>query len=262
MKVELEKFKAYLDSKRLATATRKSYIGGVEDYIRHGYTEISTKLENQYRDRLVAEGKAARTVNARVYALNAYNKWAGLPALDSVRINEDPFAINGMDLEDYYKLLDNLIQDKKYHWYVIIKTLASTGMRIGEASTVTFGDIRRGSCTVFGKGGKARQVFFSHTLRETLYMYTKDKKDTDLLIPYSMNYVRTAFKNIKRRYKLETNCNPHEFRRFFARQMFESTHDLALIKGLLGHKSVNMTSHYIKKTQKQALQLYARAQNW
>ena len=262
MKIKLNEFKKHLEDKRLSAATKSAYIDGVADYIRHGYEEVTVKLENQYRDQLVAEGKSANTVNARVYALNAYNKWVGLPVLESVRVNEDPFAVNGLDLEDYYHLLDLLIQDRKYHWYVIIKTLASTGMRIGEASTVTFGDIRRGSCTVFGKGGKARTVYFSHALQETLFMYIKDKADGDRLIPHTTQYVRTALRNMKKRYNLTVNVNPHEYRRFFARQMFESTHDLALIKGLLGHRSVNMTSHYIKKTQKQAMTLYARAQNW
>ena len=262
MKIKLEEFKAYLDSKPYSVCTKSAYLNGLKDYMVHGFTEVSLQLENTYVERLKMEGKKGRTINLRISALNAYNKWAGLSAIETIRINEDPFATNGLDLEDYYKLLDFLLKDSKFHWYVIIKTLASTGMRIGEASSVTFGDIRKGSCMVYGKGGKPRTVYFSHVLQETLYMYIKDKKDEELLIPYTIHYVRTALKNIKTRYNLKVNCNPHEFRRFFARQMFESTHDVALIKGLLGHESINMTSHYIKKTQKQAMTLYARAQNW
>lgn len=97
------------------------------------------------------------------------------------------------------------------------------------------------------------QIFF-------LLLYYK--KDEEKIIPYSPHYVRTALGNIKNRYGIKCCCSPHEYRRFFARQMYESTHDASLIKGLLGHESMNMTSHYIKKTRKQALDLYARSQNW
>ena len=262
MKVDLVGFEKHLRGKHYSECTIRAYMDGVRDYVKHGFQTISETEEHLYKEMLKAENFKAKTVNIRIFALNAYNKWAGLPVLESVKINEDPFAVNGMDLEEYYSLLDHLLKDKKYHWYIIIKTLASTGMRIGEASTVTFGDIRRGYCSVFGKGGKERTIYFSHSLQETLYMYIVNKRDDELLIPYSMTYVRTALNNIKKRYHMTCICSPHEYRRLFARQMFESTHDVALIKGLLGHESVNMTTHYIKKTQKQAMKLYSRAQNW
>ena len=261
-KIELEEFKAYLDSRSYSACTKRAYIDGIKDYMEHGFTEVSTQLENNYVERLKIEGKKGRTVNLRISSLNAYNKWVGLPAIESVKINEDPFAINGMDLEDYFQLLENLLQDGKYHWYVIIKLLAGTGMRIGEASSVTYGDIRKGYCLVYGKGGKPRTIWFSHALRETLFMYIKDKPDDAKVIPYTGHYVRTALGQIKRRYKMTCNASPHEYRRLFARQMFESTNDMSLVKGLLGHESLSMTAHYAKKTQKQAMVMYARAQNW
>lgn len=262
MIVNLNSFKDYLESKSYSPCTRKAYMDGMEDYIRHGFSEISTPEELRYRETLKAEGKKAKTVNSRIAALNVYNRMVGLPGIESIKVNEDPFAVNGMDLEDYFNLLENLLRDGKYHWYVIIKMLAGTGMRIGEASSVTYGDIRKGYCMVYGKGGKPRTVWFSHALRETLFMYIKDKPDDEKVIPYTAHYVRTALGNIKRRYNMTCNVSPHEYRRLFARQMFESTNDMSLVKGLLGHESLSMTAHYAKKTQKQAMVMYARAQNW
>ena len=122
--------------------------------------------------------------------------------------------------------------------------------------------IKRGYATVWGKGGKERTVFFSHTLRETLYLYTKDKPDEEKMIPYGPHYVREALRRIKKRYGLKCKINPHEYRHFFAREMYDQTKDEALIKGLLGHESIATTSHYIKKTSKQAMRMMARNQTW
>lgn len=260
--IYIDKFREHLIVNDYSLCTIKAYIDSIEDYIAHGFNEASFILENKYRDILKSEGKKGKTINLRISALNVYNKWVGLPCLALIRVNEDPFAVNGMELDDYFYLLDCLLKDEKYHWYVIIKLLASTGLRIGEATYVTYGDIRKGSCMVYGKGGKPRTILFSHALRETLYMYIKDKADEEKVIPYTTNYVRTAMMNMKKRYHLNVCCSPHEFRRLFARQMYESTHDEALVKGLLGHESISMTSHYIKKTEKQAMRLYARSQNW
>lgn len=262
MKEEMETFKNYLGGKEYSPCTFKAYVDGVEDYIRHGFTDFSNATEIKYKETLKAEGKSAKTINARISALNAYNRMVGLPVLKSVKINEDPFATNGMDLEDYFGLLENLLADGKYHWYVIVKLLAGTGMRIGEAASVTYGDIRKGHCMVYGKGGKPRTIWFSHTLKETLYLYIKGKPDDEKVIPYTAHYVRTALGHIKKRYNMTCNVSPHEYRRLFARQMFETTNDLSLVKGLLGHESLNMTSHYVKKTQKQAMVMYAKVQNW
>lgn len=260
--LKVDEFIGYINAQDYSPATRRAYMDSILDYERHGFRWVSLEAEQDYRDKLVAEGKKGNTVNLRLNALNVYNRWAGLPPIPQIRVNEDPFAVNGMELEDYHKLIDGLLHDGKYNWYVIVKLLASTGMRIGEARKVTFGDLRRGSCQVYGKGGKPRTVFFTHTLQESLWFYTKDKLNEELIIPYSPGYIRSFLLRSKKRYGLTCALHPHEFRHLFARQMYDATHDEALIKGLLGHENLKTTSRYIKKTQREGLKLYARAQNW
>lgn len=262
MKVDFEEFKELLNAKPYSQCTRTLYVDGMRDYTRHGFTEINLSDERKYVEMLKTEGKKAATVNARIAALNVYNKKAGIASMEGVKVVKEPFAVDGMDIEDFHYMLDRLLKDGKYHWYMITKVLAGTGMRIGEAMSVTFGDIRRGACQVYGKGGKQRTVYFSHSLQENLHLYMKGKKDDEKLIPYSKHYVRTAYRNIKRRYDIKVKNNPHEYRHFFARQMYEVIQDLALIKGLLGHESINTTSCYIQKTQKRAMTMYAKAQGW
>lgn len=258
----LDDFTFYLHGKDYSPDTMKAYINGMRCFYSHGFTDVSYDNAILFRNMLKQEGKSAKTINLMLCSVNHYLRWTGQNTVKVVKENDSPFADNGMELEDFHHLVECLLRDRKYHWYVVVKLLASTGMRIGEAMSVTYGDFRKGYCTVFGKGDKERTVYFSHLLRETLFMYIKDKADTEHMIPYSKNYVRTAFRNIKRRYKLDFNNSPHEFRRFFARQMYETTHDEALIKGLLGHENIKTTSHYIKKTRRRAFEMYAYAQNW
>ena len=260
--VNLGAFIAHLDTLDYSDKTKVSYIDAIKDYLKRGFSTISTEEEWAYRNTLVAEGKKGSTINTRLHGLNAYNRWLGLPNIKEIRINEDPFQPNGMEVSDYQRLILNLLEDGKYEWYVTIKLLASTGMRISEALMVTFGDLRKGVCTIYGKGRKPRTVFFSPNLKETLFFYIKDKADGEKVIPFRQSSIRSALARFKRRYSLSCLSSPHEFRRYFARQMYDATHDASLIKGLLGHADLKTTSKYIKKTQKQALETYSRVQNW
>ena len=260
--LKLDEFAAHLNECDYSLCTKRAYIDSVKSFSAHGFTVWTPQNAVAYRDMLVAEKKKPRSINLMIAALNNYAKWQGQDGIKGVKINDEPFAVDGMEIDDYHALLDNLLKDEKYHWYIAIKLLASTGMRIGEATSVTYGDFRRGYATVWGKGGKERTVFFSHTLRETLYMFIKDKPDSERMIPYGTHYVREAFRRIKKRYGLECNTNPHEYRHFFARELYDKTNDAALLKGLLGHESIVTTSHYIKKTGKQAMRMLAKNQNW
>ena len=259
---DMDAFKDFLREQEYAECSVASYLSSFTDYFRHGFTEISFANECQYKQALIDEGKKAKTINLRIASLNLYNKLEGIPLIGYVKENEDPFALDGMEVEDYHKLVQGLLRDKKWNWYVAIKLLAATGLRIGEAIGVSYGDLRKGYCTVIGKGKKERTVYFSYALRETLYPYIMDKADDEKIIPYTTHYVRSVFLRLKRKYGIDVCCSPHEYRRFFARNMYESTHDLPLLSGLLGHTRSTTTERYIRKTQKQAMTMYARAQNW
>lgn len=262
MDITLKKFSAHLETIDYSPKTRHHYIDGLKDYRAHGFKEITVANELEYKQMLIAEGKAGNTVNARIHALNAYNRWIGLPPAKTIKVNEEPFAVNGMEMDDYHYLLDRILEDGKYHWYIAVKLLASTGMRIGEAVQITYGDFRKGAALVYGKGRKPRLVYFSHNLRETLYLFIKDKPDDELMIPYDPHYVREAFRRMSKRYGITCQSSPHEFRRLFSRELYESTKDAALVKGLLGHENLKTTYKYIKPTQRTAMDKYAKVQNW
>lgn len=260
--IDLEKFEEYLDKKDYSQCTKEIYKCGILDYLKHGFNEVSFQNISTYRSKLMAENKKGRTINTRMSALTAYNRMVGFPQVDGVDINEDPFAVNAMEIDDFHELIDNLLKDGNYQWYVIVKFLASTGLRIQEACSVTVKDLKNGYATVFGKGRKMRTVYFSHNLQESLFIYIKEMKDEDKIIPFDPHQCRNRLGYYKNKYHIKCKTSPHEYRRFFAREMYENTHDLALIKGLLGHASVNTTSHYIKKTQKEAMRMYSRSQTW
>jgi len=260
--IDIKKYKEFLDGCDFSACTKRTYLDSVRSFIMHGFEEWTPQNAVAYKNMLIAENKKPRSINVMIASLNHYAKWQGQKGIKGVKINDEPFAVNGMEIDDFHNLIDHLLADGKYHWYIALKVLAGTGMRIGEATQVTYGDFKRGYATVWGKGGKERTVFFSHTLRETLYMYVAGKPENEHVIPYNPHYVREAFRRIKNRYGIKCKTNPHEYRHFFAREMYDQTKDVALLKGLMGHESIATTSHYIKKTSKQAMRMYAHAQNW
>lgn len=260
--VDIKGFKEWLEKQELAELSRRAYLNAVRSFMLHGFEEWTVQNGMRYRQMLVDEDMKPASINLMVSGLNRYAKWEGKETIKRVKVNEEPFAVDGMEVEDFHRLIDRLLEKGKYNWYIAVKLLAGTGTRIGEAVQITYGDFRRGHCSVLGKGGKRRTVYFSHALRETLFPYAKDKADSEPMIPYSKGYVRNALLRIKSRYGFTCHVNPHEYRNLFARQMFGQTNDIALLKGLLGHENVKTTSRYIKKTSNEALRLYGRVQNW
>ena len=96
--LQLDEFAQHLNSLDYSECTRVLYMDGLKDYHRHGFNEVSIQDEYKYRDMLIAEGKKGKTVNARIHALNSYNRWLGLPIIKEIKVNEeDEYLTTGID---------------------------------------------------------------------------------------------------------------------------------------------------------------------
>ncbi len=127
--------------------------------------------------------------------------------------------------------------------YLIINTLARTGIRVSELITITDNDILESSNQIIirGKGDKIRNIDVNPELILWLKMYVKKNKikKNKPIFPLSTRQVR----NITQRF---ANTNPHSFRHGYAIQLLRKTMNIRYVQVQLGHSTLATTQIYLR----------------
>ena len=189
------------------------------------------------------------SVNLRINAVNQYAQWQRSRwRLKPVKLQNQQFVEVQLTVAQYEKLLTSLKEDGELRWWAAIKVLACTGVRISEFLQIKREDLKTGYVDVCGKGTKFRRVWFSSKLRnEVLSTFKED----GFLLPYSAGVIRKRLHAFARKYHLPKEpLHPHEFRAFFARNVYEKCKDIRFLQDILGHADVKTTMRYLRKTSK------------
>ena len=136
----------------------------------------------------------------------------------------------------------------------IIDLLASSGMRIGEMTSLNREDINfaERECIVFGKGDKERPVYFDARTKIHLQDYLASRTDNNpalfvsLRPPYNrlqIGGVETRLREIGKRLEL-SRVHPHKFRRTMATTAIDKGMPIEQVQQLLGHQKIDTTMHY------------------
>ncbi len=124
--------------------------------------EIITKSDIlTYKERLGEKYKVA-SINSKIISINRYLKWLGYKelAVKTKRVQNPNGLENMITKECYLKMLHYAEIHNKKKMYYIMKTIAQTGIRIGELKFVTVEAVKGGTATVWNKG-KFRTVYFT-----------------------------------------------------------------------------------------------------
>ncbi len=238
-------FESYLSNTMLSDRTVRAYSGGVRHFASL-FDEVNTPNIRVYRN-ICLKTQKPKTVNLRLNALKKYAKWRSLKVdISLVEIQEPLFVENPLSTSDYNKILSYLKNTGQIQWYVLIRTLACTGVRIGESRQLTVGDLRQGRKTIIGKGTKSRVIWFPIKYRQEMLPMLQGKSKNDPLVSYSEDYIREKLRKLQKQLGIKCHLTPHEFRRFYARQVYSRTKDIYLVRDLLGHSSIKTTMHYLK----------------
>ena len=136
----------------------------------------------------------------------------------------------------------------------IIDMLASTGMRIGEMVLLNKADINfnERECVVFGKGDKARVVYFDARTKIHLQNYLNSRTDDNpaLFVSLKAPHERLKIGGIETRLRefgkqLGLNkVHPHKFRRTLATMAIDKGLPIEQLQQLLGHRKIDTTLQY------------------
>lgn len=136
----------------------------------------------------------------------------------------------------------------------MIDILASTGMRVGELVHLKKEDINfiERECVVFGKGNKARVVYFDARTKLHLQDYLQSRNDNNSsafvsLKKPSRSMTIGAIESRLRKYGEKLNIgrvHPHKFRRTLATVAIDKGMPIEQVQQLLGHQKIDTTLHY------------------
>ncbi len=239
----------------------------VEKYVRDiiafkhflGISDVSKENVIRYKEKLINEGYAIRSINSIIAALNcffAFMGWCDVK-IKSLKLQRQIYYPEERELTkaEYVRLVNTAKQQGNHRLCLILQTICGTGIRVSELQFITVDAVKKGEAVVSLKG-KTRTIFIVRELRNKLIEYCKEHniKVGSVFVTRSGNPVcRTnVWREMKHLCKM-ANVNPnkvfpHNLRHLFARVFYNIEKDLAKLADILGHSSMNTTRIYIITT--------------
>lgn len=250
----LSEFQQYLQEKNLSKNTISIYTYAVTCFFKYQKEAPLTKQAVKLYGLKLEEKYRPASVNLYLVALNQFLTWFGREDC-CVKIRSSfrrKRVENVLDREEYEKLLKYLQKkdDKKY--YAILRTLAGTGIRIGELCYITVETLQEGIAEVHNKG-KTREIYMSESLRQELIRYCTRQKLTSGPVflgrrgkPITRGAINQKLLKIAEAAGVEkSKVHPHAFRHLFAKGYMKTYRNIAELSCVLGHESVETTMIYL-----------------
>ena len=150
----------------------------------------------------------------------------------------------------------------------LIDTIASTGIRVAEASSISIQDIAMTERVILihGKGRKQRLIYISCPQTwDNLMQWIKVRKAcnpvTDKLFlnrygeQISIHGIEYIFNSVRDSCGINPHATPHYLRHTFATNLLANGADLRSVQEILGHSSVSTTEIYTEVTVKRKKQV-------
>lgn len=253
----LDVYIAEMKLNELSNTTIAKYVADINQWLNTA-SEIILKADIlDYKENLCVKYKVA-SANSKIISINRYLKWLGVKELTvkTKRIQNASGLENMITKESYLKMLRYADVHNKRKQYCIMRTIAQTGIRIGELKYVTVEAVKEGSTVVWNKG-KYRTVYFVDNLCRELLQYCMEidcsagvifsgREKGSAITPGA---VWKSLKYIARQVEVpEAMVYPHSFRHLFAKEYMRKVGDISELADLLGHSRLETTWIYTKTT--------------
>ena len=267
----IERFIAYYRDLEKAEATCAKYSRILLNL--HAWTRgriVTRELLSAYRQILLTEKRyTPSTVNVCVAAINDMMRFLGWNAccITRIKVQEPAFRLVKRELSraDYMRMVETSRKRGDQRLYMLLMTIASTGIRVSELRYVTVESLNCGQISVYNKG-KGRLIILPLDLCRKLEEFCRvqgilsggiflTKKGN----PISRQEIWRMLKGLAKAAGIEKEkVFPHNFRHLFAVTYMEQHGDLGTLASLLGHQDINTTRIYTRLSAKMvAVQLSA-----
>lgn len=256
----VEDFEKFLYKEEKSENTIQKYLHDVRAFmIFAGDSEITKETVITYKNKLINENYAVRSINSMLASINsffAFLDWTDCK-VKSIKLQRQVYCPEEKELTkaEYMRLVNTAKQKGNERLNLILQTICGTGIRVSELQFITVEAIKTGEAIVSLKG-KTRNVFIVKELRKKLLRYVGEQgiKSGAIFItrtgkPMSRTNIWREMKNLC----AQANVNPkkvfpHNLRHLFARTFYGIEKDIAKLADILGHSSINTTRIYIIST--------------
>lgn len=212
-----------------------------------------------WKEALLSGGRAPATVNSMLAAVNSLFRFLGWEGCRAryLKIQRRMFRDTSRELthEEYEKLLSAARDQGREQLALLMETMCSTGIRVGEVPYITLEAARAGRADVSLKG-KIRTILLPGKLCRKLIKFARKNKIASGEIfltrggkSLSRKQIWAEMKGLCKRAKVEpSKVFPHNLRHLFARTFYKVSRDVAKLADVLGHSSLSTTRIYLIST--------------
>ncbi|MGC8913188.1 MAG: site-specific tyrosine recombinase/integron integrase [Thermoplasmata archaeon] len=255
----VKEFREHLIGDRRSKYTIKQYSHFVFHFLRFvgkKPEDVTTNDIERFKQYLAIEKEYAKnSIYIAIKAIQAFLKFRG------VKIEGITAPKRSLPLPKYLNEEEAhlLIESAKEHPrdYAILRTLAYTGLRVGELCNLEIGDIDFSEGVIHvrsGKGDKDRIVVIEENTASALKTYLSERyridAGTDRVFisrkkkPISPLSVERIVKKYAKKAGITKKVTPHVLRHTFATTLLNHGADIRFIQTILGHASVSTTQIY------------------
>ena len=255
---ELNQYESALQCEEKSKETIDKYMRDARFFLQFAKNQPITKaLALSYKQSLVEQNYAIKSINSKIASLNSLLKFLGIKeaCLKSLKQQRQIFSTEEKELTraEYLRLLDASKANPRLH--LLLQTICSTGIRVSELQYFTIESARTGKVSVRCKN-KTRIILIPKKLCKQLLTYAKKQEIKDGIIFRTKHGKALDRSNIWAEMKKlceKANVNPskvfpHNLRKLFARSFYKIEKDIAKLADVLGHSSIETTRIYIMTT--------------
>ena len=258
--VRIEHYQQYLYEEERSEATIEKYLRYINRFAQWLESRNVTKeLVLEWKRLQISNGYAASTINAGLSALNGLFRFLGWGCFHVrfLRVQRRSFRVSSKELTkpEYRQLCVTARKAGKEKAALLMETIGSTGIRVGEIRYITVENVQAGRADIWLKG-KLRTILLPFRLCRRLLRYAKKQgiKSGEIFRgqngkPIKRYAVWYAMKQISILAGVEaTRVFPHNLRHLFAVTYYKMYHDIAKLADILGHSSLETTRIYLLTT--------------